>query len=229
MAVITAYRIAEQIFSLIDGGNPAAASSVTYNELKIAAGQVINSLLKVEHFQINEKMGEKIPNGSVLGFYENISCETYNGKSKCLLPIKPLKLPRNMGVFAIYPKYTLGGNYEFDKEFIPLQMGQGGLLKSQPLINDLLGQVGYENFGMEVIFTKDIKGLFPDVVLAMRLAIMDITQYSDYDPLPILPEQEWQVIQEVYKLYSSQPIPDKVIDATVKELKGLPLKQQQQT
>lgn len=229
MAVVTIYRLAEQIFGLIEGGNPGLASSISENELKIACGNVINQLLKVEHFSINEKMGEKIPNGSVLGLYENISCSTWNGKTRALLPIKPLKLPRNMGIFGVYPKYTIGGDYEFDKEFIPLQMGQAGLLKSQPLLNDLMGQVGYENFGMELIFTKNIKELFPNVVLAMRLAIMDISQYSDFDPLPVLPEQEWQIIQEVVKVYSQQPIAGKVVDSTAKEDKGLPLKQQQQT
>jgi hypothetical protein len=44
--------------------------------------------------------------------------------------------------------------------------------------------------------------------------------------LPILPEQEWQVIQEVYKLYSTQAIPDKLVDPTVDESKGIPTIQQ---
>lgn len=228
MGVPTKYRLAEQIFNLIEGGSPAVASSISFNELKIAAGQQINALLKTEHLQVNERMGEKIPNGSVLGLYEGIEVQTTNGKSKATLPIKPLKLPRNMGIFAIYPKYTTNGNYEYDKEFIPLQMGQAGLIKSQPLLNDLLGQVGYENYGLEIIFTKDIKSLFPDVVLAMRLAIMDISQYGDYDPLPILPEQEMAVVQEVYKLYASQVSPDKLVDSTVKEDKNIPLSQQKQ-
>lgn len=230
MAIVTIYRLAEQASSLIEGSNLGAASSISLNELKIACGNVINSLLKIEHFSVNEKLGEKIPNGSVLGWYENIAVTSLgNGKSKAVLPIKPLKLPRNMGVFAIYPKYTTLGGYEYDKEFIPLQMGQAGLLKSQPLLNDLMGQVGYENFGLDLIFTKDIKSLFPDVVLAMRLAIMDVSQYGDFDVLPILPEMEMQVIQEVYKLYSSQATRDAVVDSTAKEQKGIPLNQQKQS
>lgn len=226
MAVITIYRLAEQVLGLIEGGNPGAASSVSINECKIACQQVINQLLKTEYLSINGKMGEAIPNGTVLGLYENLPIVSYNGKSKCTLPIKPIKMPRNMGIWAIYPKYTANGNYELDKEFIPLQMGQGGLIKSQPLLNDLLGQVGYENFGLDVIFTKDIPAMFPDAVVAMRLAIMDISLYSDYDVLPILPEMEWTVIQEVYKLYSTQPTPDKIVDDTVKEQKNIPTNQQ---
>jgi hypothetical protein len=226
MGVVTIYRLAESCLSLIEGGDPATASSLTFNEIKIACGNVINQLLKTEYYSVNVASNEVIPNGMCFGLYENIDVVSYNGKSKASLPIKPMKLPRNMGVWAIYPKYTEIGDYELDKEFVPLQMGQGSLVKSQSLINDLLGQVGYENFGMDIIFTKDIKTLYPDIKLAMRLAIMDISQYTDYEPLPILPEQEWQVIQEVYKLYSTQAIPDKLVDPTVDEQKGIPTPQQ---
>lgn len=229
MAVSTIYRIAEQTFSLISGGDPKAASSISFAELKIAIGQVLNAMLKAEYFSVNLNGGEVIPNGGVLATYEDIEVFTSNGKSQAILPIKPIKLPRNMGVWAIYPKYTTSSNYEYDKEFIPLQMGQAALIKSQPMINDLLGQVGYECVGDKLIFTKDIKSLFPDVVLSMRLAVMDISQYDDYDALPILPEMEMQVIQEVYKLFSSQPTADKVVDATVAEGAGTPVNQQKQS
>jgi hypothetical protein len=226
---VTIYRVAEQIWKLLSGADPGAASSISINELKISVGQVVNQLLKTEHFQVNGAMGETIPNGSVLGLYEGIEVTAYGvNKSKCTLPIKPLKLPRNMGVYAIYPKYrNIDATYDLDKEYIPLQMGQAGLLKSQLMINDLLGQVGYEVFGTEVIFTKNIKIQYPEIVVAMRLAIMDISLYDDYDILPILPEQEWEVIQQVFTLYMKQPLPDKLVDSTV-QTTGVPPKQQQQ-
>jgi hypothetical protein len=222
----TIYKLAEQAIKLIEGGTRATGSSLTFNEIKLACGQVINSLLKTDYLTINAAVKETIPNGTTIGLYEDIDVVSYNGKSKASLPIKPLKLPRNMGIWAIYPKYESTGSYDLDKEFIPLQMGQGALIKSQPLINDLMGQVGYENFGMDVIFTKDLKTLFPNIKLAMRLAIMDISMYGDYDPLPILPEQEWQVIQEVYKIYATQVVPDKLVDSTAEESKNIPISQQ---
>ncbi len=220
--------MAEQAAALIEGGDLAVGSSIEYSELQVAIGQAINAAIKAEYFSVNLKMGEVIPNGSILGFYENIEVQSSNAKSQATLPIKPLKLPRNMGVWAVYPKYTTDGNYEYDKEFIPLQMGQGGLIKSQPLVNDLLGQVGYECFGDRLIFTKDIKSLFPDVVLAMRLAVMDISQYGDFDPLPITPEIESDVIMQVVKMYLGQVAPDKIVDSTAKEQKAIPIKEQKQ-
>lgn len=226
MAIVTIYRLAEECLKMLSGGDIQNATNISLNEIKISIGQVCNQILKVEHFSVNEKMGEKIPNGSVLGFYSGITVSRYgNSKSKCTLPIKPLKLPRNIGVFSVW----LTGFP--DKEFIPLQMGQANLIQSQPLINDLLGQVGYENFGGEIIFTKDltVSAGANAVTVDMRLAIMDISQYTDFDMLPILPEQEWQIKQEVLKLYGSIGISDMLVDPTTKQQQNIPLPQQQQT
>lgn len=223
MALYTIYSISEEILKLLNGGQIQTATGVSFNEIKLSVAEVANNLLKIEHFTINEKLGEKIPNGSVLGLYEGIAVLPYKtGRSKATLPVKPLKLPRNMGVFSVYLTELP------EQEFIPLQMGQYNLIRSQPLISDLLGQIGYETFGLELIFTKDIPQLYPDQTLSMRLAILDITQYSDYDILPVLPEQVWQIKQEVIKLYGGEPVADYVVDSTSKSLQGTPINQQQQ-
>lgn len=226
---VTIARLAEEIVKFLNGGFIQTATNVSLNEAKIAIGQVCNQLLKVEHLTVNMKLGEMIPNGSMLGWYENISVSSSNGKSKCQLPIKPIKLPRNMGVFGIYPKFYTNSNYELDKEFIPLQMGQGGLLQSQLMINDLLGQVGYEVRGGEVWFTKDLLALYPEIKIGMQLAILDISQYGDYDILPILPEMEMQIKQEVIKLYSLEQSADYLVDVTSKQQQGIPVTQQKQS
>lgn len=128
-----------------------------------------------------------------------------------------------MGVWSVF------SSDEPDREFIPLEMGQWSLLQSQPLLNNLLGQVGRETYGEYVVFTKDITIPGEAVTVDMRLVIMDISLYGDYDPLPILPEMEWQIKQEVIKLYGGEPIPDKTVDATVNELKNVPVNQQRQS
>lgn len=223
MAILTKYSLAEAVWNLLEGGTPGAAASVGLDEIKVGCGQVINSLLKTEYFQVNGKLGETIPNGSVLGLYEGISPYSWvTGKSKATLPIKPLKLPRNIGVFSVF--FTADPS----REFIPLQMGQMNLINSQPLLNNLLGQIGYEVYGNELCFTKDLPQLYPDQTLSMRLVIMDISQYSDYDILPLPPEFEWAVIKEVYGMYSTQPVPDKIVNPTVKEQKTINTNEQQQ-
>lgn len=222
MAVVTKYRLSEQAFKLIEGGDPATASSISMNELKIACGQVINAMIKADYISVNIGMKELIPNGGVLGIYENIPVEECGRQSRALLPIKPLKLPRDIGVFSVYPSGMP------DKEFIPLQMGQSTLIKSQAMINDILGQVGRETQGGYVVFTKNLLSLNANQTVDMKLVVMDINQYDDYDPLPVMPEMEWDIITQVYKMYSSQPIPDKIVSPTSKEEKGIPTNQQKQ-
>lgn len=221
----TVFKLAEECGRIIYGGNIPVAGKVDIEELKISVCQVVNSLLKTEYFQINNKMGEAIPNGTVLGLYESIAVTKWKNVSQCTLPVKPIKLPRNMGVFSIFDPE----NPSF--EFIPLQMGQWGLLQSQPMINDILGQCGYENFGMQVVFTKDISSDDPNnpTLVNMRLAILDISQYGDYDPLPILPEMEFTVKQQVCALYGAELVADKIVDAGHKEQRGIPINQQTQS
>lgn len=219
----TIYRLSEEIKKLLDGGDNPAASDISINEIKIAVGQVANSLLKTDYLQVNTKMAETIPNGSVLGYYPDLTVESWKGKSRVKLPVKPLKLPRDMGVWSVFP------SGQPDKEFIPLQMGQWSLLQSQPLLNNLLGQVGRETYGDYVLFTKDMTVPGETVTVDMRLVIMDIALYGDWDLLPIIPEMEWQVKQEVVKLYSGESIADKLVDSTTKGNKGVPLKEQKQS
>lgn len=219
----TIYRLAEEIKKLLDGGDNPAASDISINEVKIAVGQVANSLLKPDYLQVNAKIGETIPNGTMLGYYGDLVVEGWKDKSRVKLPIKPLKLPRDMGVWSVFP------SDQPDKEFIPLQMGQWSLLQSQPLLNNLLGQVGRETYGDYVLFTKDITVPGETVTVDMRLVIMDIALYGDWDLLPIIPEMEWQIKQEVVKLYSGEPIPDKLVDSTTKEQKNIPITQQRQS
>lgn len=219
----TIFRLAEEIVKVLNGGSIQLASNVSLNEVKIAIGQVANTLLHADYLQVNAKMKEVIPNGTVLGLYESVAVTKYNSVSQATLPIKPLKLPRNMGIWSVW---------QTDKpqtEFIPIQMGQFNLLQSQPLINNLMGQVGYENFGNKLVFTKDLTIPNQTVTVDMRLAIMDISQYGDWDVLPILPDHEWQIKNEVIKLYSQVPIGDRVVDSTTKELQGIPLNQQRQS
>lgn len=224
MAVVTIYRLAEECLRIISGGNIPIASKVHINEIKISCGQVINSLLKVDYFQVNAKLGETIPNGTVMGLYEDIPVTSWRGKSAAKLPVKPIKLPRNMGVWSVFP------SDDPDKEFIPVPMGQFALLQSQPLLSNLLNQCGYSVYGDQVLFTKNLSTPNPNdpLKVSMRLAIMDISLYGDFDPLPVLPEMEWQIKQQVCAMYGAEVVADKIVDPGRKEQKGIPINQQNQ-
>lgn len=218
-------RLFEEVGRIIYGGNIPVAGKVTPEEIKVAIVQACNTMLKTDYLQINGKLGETIPNGSVLGLYENIPVTKYKNKSACTLPIKPLKLPRNMGIWSVFDPNNP------DHEYIPLQMGQWSMLQSQPMINNLLGYCGYENYGMQILFTKDLTSPDPSnpTTVSMRLVILDIAQYGDFDPLPILPEMEFAIKVQVLKLLGQEPISDKLVDPGQKESKNVPIPQQAQT
>lgn len=218
----TKYRLAEQAVRVFNGGEIPVATKLKINEAKLAVEQVLNKMLKMEYLNTNIPMGEIIPNGASIATYEGIEVEQYGNRSKSTLPAMPLKLPRGIGVYQIFdPANT-------ECPFIPLEMGQQCLLSTQPLINDLLGQVGYEWYGMDIIYTRDLTQPDP-IEVTMRLVVLDITQYSDWDILPVPAEMEWDVIGEVLKLYMPEPVADKLVESGKAEQRNIPVTQQRQS
>jgi hypothetical protein len=218
----TKYKIAEQAVRILNGGEIPVASKVKINEAKLAVEQVLNKMLKMEYLNVNVPSGELIPNGASIATYEGITVEQYGtSRSKSVLPAMPLKLPRGIGVYQIFDPENM------DCPFIPLEMGQFGLLKSQPLINNLLGQVGYEWYGTDIIYTSDLTQPDP-ITVTIRLVVLDMSQYSDYDILPLPADMEWDAVQEVVKLFAAEPIGDKLVDPNNNDQINVPVQQQTQ-
>jgi len=176
----------------------------------------------LEYFNTTLPLGEMIPSGAAIATYEDILVQKWSNTSKITLPAMPLRLPRNIGVYQIFPQS------DYFAEFIPMKLEQAGLIRSQGIVSNLSGYIGYETAGLDVIFTKDLTLPNTDMYVTVRLVILDFTQYGDWDPLPLPPEMEWQIKQEVVKLYSIEKIPDKLVEPLVKE-GNVPTTQQQQT
>lgn len=195
MATQSKYFIAEQIRYKLAASYPNVLEVVQMPDIIAAVGQKINSILKLQYLTDTLALGDSIPNNLMIATYEDVPIETYGGK-KCIatLPAIPVSLPRNMGV------YMVSKDDDFDCLFIPLQAGQANLLKGQRLINNLLGQVGYELYGNKIVMTQD---LTIDNVssINMRLLITDIEDYEDYTPLPIPADYATTIIDEVYKSF----------------------------
>lgn len=219
----TKQRIADEILNILSGGRVGSGTKFHINEIKISVAQVANQLLKMEYLQVNIPMGEMIPNGAAIATYENILITQYKNVSKITLPCYPLKLPRGIGVYQIF------NPNDVNSLFIPVEPGMIGLIQSQPVLNTLLGYTAYEPYGTDVIFSKDLSIPNTAVYVTVRLVVLDITQYSDWDPLPLGPEQEWQIKAEVLKIYSAEPITDKLVDPGTKEESKVPTNQQAQS
>jgi hypothetical protein len=217
----TKARLAEEILLLLSGGRIGVATKFHINEIKISVCQVANQLLKLEYFSTLTPLQEFIPNGAAIATYENNLVTQWSNTSKTVLPAMPLRLPRNLGVYQIF------SHADYFTEFIPLQLGEASIIRSQGLVSQLSGYTGYEVSGLDVIFTQDLTIPNTPVYITVRLVILDFTQYGDWDPLPLAPEHEWEIKQQVYKLYMNEEIPDKLVDPGVKEGK-IPLRQQEQ-
>lgn len=208
MAIITKYFLAEQVQRLLAAGDPGVADKVHIDEIKAAVNNVINVQLKAEHFSQTLPGGETIPEGLSLCTYDNVAVTTYKGVSKAVLPVMPVSLPRNLGV------YHVGKTDNLDCGFIPIQSGQFAFIKVQRQISTILDQTGYYPEGREIFFTTDLTAGTPAITaVLMKLVVMDISKYSDYEMLPLPADMVWSVLTEVYKMFSSEQMPAKIVDS----------------
>jgi hypothetical protein len=205
----TRVTIREQILRRISAGNPSVASKVHPLEVEKAVEQVLNALLRIQHFE-TLGLDSNIPEGCVLANYEAVPVVSFNGISKSTLPAIPVSLPKNMGVFRISK-----ADDPLASGFIPVPAGQMSHVLTQRLMSDLLGQIGYEVRGKEIWYTKDLPAQVPSIAsVNMQLAVLDISRYSDYELLPINADLEAQVVDTVYKMFAGEPSRPQVIDST---------------
>lgn len=189
MANSTKFLMAEQVLMRLAGGYRDVAQSVQMEDVIKSIEQVINSMFQTQYYNATLPTGETVPDNLMIAFYENIAVSSYGDKAKAQLPIVPISLPRNMGVYRVVN--------ENDIDFIPVPLGQGALLKADKLLNDLLGSVYYEVRKNEVIFSKDIT-LLDVTSVNMYLVVLDISLYSNTDPLPIPANMEEEIIEKVF-------------------------------
>jgi hypothetical protein len=198
----TKFKIAEQIQRLI-AGNPVIQARVQKNDVKLLIEQVANQLLKTEFFQVNMADGDTIPPNCMIYTYESVPVTVYKGVSKAVLPSMPINLPRNMGVFHISRTDAI------DEPFIPIPSGLYGIVKPQVLLGELSGLIGYEVFGKDVVFTKNLPGLGINNVF-IRLVGVDLNTVTDYETLPISSDMEAMIVQTVYNILVQTPPADKI-------------------
>ena len=196
---MTKYKISEQILRMIEG-DPAISSRPHINDVMLLVEQVANSLLKTEVFKVNMPEGDSIPPNCMIATYDNIPVTVYRNVSQCFLPAIPISLPRNMGVFEIFDELWC--------PYIPIQAGVYVTAKPHNLLGD---QVGYEVYGSQVIFTKN---LTPTVnAVTIRLVVTDFSKLSNHDLLPVSADLEAQIVDTVYKMLVGLPPVDRKVDS----------------
>lgn len=192
--------LAEQIQRLyarfIDKDN--VSDVIDLREVKLLLNQSINKVLKL---QVSEsfKAGQvDVPKCSLIEYTCAVTADSVNSRSYITLPAIPLTLPLDMGIWSIAASSAAMTPY------IPLP-AQDVIVFQGTNVSALEQQVGYYIQGKKVYFTKDItlsaNGSITSVIV--NLLVSDFSQIGDTDLLPISPEVEATVIEDVLNTISS--------------------------
>jgi hypothetical protein len=195
----TRYILSEQIQRLyarfLDKDNPSDVIDI--REVSLLVSQAINKILKLEVAESFKAGLVDIPKCSLIQYTASVTADAPNNRSFITLPVIPLTLPLDMGIWSISASGAAMTPY------IPIP-AQDVLVFQGANLSYLEGQIGYYVQGKKVFFTKDItlsaNGSISSVIL--NILASDFSQLTDTDMLPISPEVESAVITEVLNIIS---------------------------
>lgn len=202
--------LSDIVLTRLQAGWPDISGAVQKQDVWKAIEQKVNSIFKLSQFKVNLPNGSTIPDNLAMATYTDVPVTTYASgqKSIATLPVMPISLPRNVGIFGVDVAMSLGLNLGWS--FIPLQAGQNNLLRTDFLLNNLMGDVGYEPYGNKIVITKDVT-VYKVTKLDFQLIVFDISNYSETDILPIPADYEQQIIDELMVEFSPiQAVPELV-------------------
>ncbi len=202
---MTRYYLAEQVILNLKGGKYQVASSVQIEDVIAYLKTIMPWVIKQEWFQMtNSPEGETLPQNLYLAVYEDIDVTPVGKRWISKLPVMPVFLPRNMGVFEIY------NPDDPDCTFIPILPGLWTSFVKNKMISDAFGQIVYESYGATVEYKMNPK----TAKVTMKLVIQDINSYTDNEMLPISPDHGKTLIEQAFQWFAQQRPPGMVLDPT---------------
>jgi len=186
--------LAEQIQRLyarfIDKDN--VSDVIDLREIKLLLVQSINKILKLQVAESFKAGQVDVPKCNLLEYTCAVTSESGNNRSYITLPAIPLTLPLDMGIWSIAASNAALTPY------IPIP-AQDIIVFQGTNVAALEQQIGYYIQGKKIYFTKDItlsaNGSITSVIV--NLLVSDFSQIGDNDLLPISPEVEAVVIEDV--------------------------------
>lgn len=191
--------LAEQIQRLyarfIDKDN--VSDVIDIREVMLLLVQSINKILKLQVAESFKAGQIDVPRCNLLEYTCAVTSESGNNRSYITLPAIPLTLPLDMGIWSIAASNAALTPY------IPIP-AQDIIVFQGTNVSALEQQIGYYVQGKRVYFTKDItlsaNGSITSVIV--NLLVSDFSQIGDNDILPISPEVESLVIEDVLNAIS---------------------------
>lgn len=192
--------LAEQIQRLyarfLDKDNPSDV--IDLREVKLLINQSINKVLKLQVADSFKAGMVDVPKCNLIEYTCAVTAETGNNRSYITLPAIPLTLPMDMGIWSIAAATGAMTPY------IPIP-AQDVLVFQGANLSYLEGKIGYYLQGKKVYFTKNItltaNGTVTSVVV--NLLVSDFGVITDTEALPISPEVESAIIDDVLQIISN--------------------------
>jgi hypothetical protein len=192
--------LAEQIQRLyarfIDKENPS--DIIDTREIILLVGQSLNKVLKLQVAESFKAGMIDVPKCNLIEYTASVTADTGNSRAYITLPVIPLTLPMDMGIWSISAATGAMNPY------IPIP-AQDVLVFQGANLSYLEGKIGYYVQGKRVYFTKNItltaNGTVTSVVV--NLLTMDLSQFGDNDLLSISPEVESTIIADVLETISN--------------------------
>jgi hypothetical protein len=167
--------------------------------------QSINKVLKIQVADSFKAGMYDVPKCNLIQYTCAVTSEPSNSRAFINLPVIPLTLPMDMGIWSIAASAAALTPY------IPIPAQDVlvfGTIANGTNLSYLEGQVGYYVQGKKIYFTKDIttvgNGSITSVVV--NLLVMDFSQIGDNELLPISPEVESTIIEDVLTTISNGKI-----------------------
>jgi hypothetical protein len=188
----TKYSIAEQVMLRLKNGRPDLANQLDMRDVIAMVPQVAAKSFQIGYFNTTLPSGETIPDGLMLATF-TIPVTHGEKQSTATLPARPISLPRQMGVFAVYDPA------EPFTAYIPALPGQMAMLDSQPLMKKWANFcVIYEVNGGKLVFKNKI---IPNT-LTCQMFIADIAGVSDTDPIPVTQDMELEIVGKLFEFFA---------------------------
>lgn len=197
----TKYILAEQIQRLyarfLDKNNPSDVIDI--REVKLLVNQSLNKVLKLQVAESFKAGMIDVPKCNLMQ-YSNAAVvqDSANSRAYVTLPAIPLTLPMDMGIWSVTP------NSGAMTPYIPIP-AQDMLVFQGTNLGYLEGKVGYYVQGKRIYFTKDITLVANGSVsgVTVNLLVSDFSQLTDNEMLPISPEVESTIIDDVLQTISN--------------------------
>lgn len=192
--------LSEQIQRLyakfLDRENPGDV--IDLREVLLLVNQSINKVLKLQVAEYFKAGMMDIPKCNLIEYTAAVTADAGNNRAFITLPVIPLTLPMDMGIWSIAAATGAMTPY------LPIP-SQDVLVFQGANLSYLEGKIGYYLQGKRVYFTKNItlvaNGTVTSVIV--NLLTMDLSQFGDNDMLPISPEVESTIIDDVLQTISN--------------------------